>query len=253
MKKLALACSAFLLILSSCSSDSDDNPSNTDDNILVSKTIETYANDGSTVTTNYTYSGKKILRETDDDGVYQEYTYTGNLITKIEYYDVDVLEETEIFAYNSSSQLVSHVRLEHFDDLGHRETFEYNPNGTVSSISYIGDLSSQDELQGNSIIYFENGEVSKVEEYDADTLTGTRLYTYDTKVNPFKNIIGFDKIQFVENEAIGIHHNITSDSYDNFGITTYTTTYTYNENNFPLTAVESGDDPADDISTQYFY
>ncbi len=256
MKKLVLACSAFLLILSACSSSSDSSSSSTDDDVLVSKTIETYANDGSTITTDYTYSGKKIVQETDDDGAYQKYTYTGNLITKIEYFDFDdVLEQREIFSYNSSSQLVSYVRLDIFDDGGNRDAFVYNANGTVSCTSYYGDLDSQDELQGTSIIYFENNEVSKVEEFsDLGTLTGTRLYTYDTKKNPFKNVIGLDKIQFVENEALGINHNIISDNYTNFGmLTTYNTTYTYNENNFPITDVDSDGDPTNNITTQYFY
>ena len=255
MKKLALACSTFLLILSSCSSSSDSSSSSTDD-VLISKTIETYANDGSTLTTNYTYSGKKIVQETSDDGVYTKYTYTGNLITKVEYFDADDnLEETETFSYNGSSQLVSYVRLEHFDDLGNRDTYIYNANGTVSGTSYNGDLSSQDDLQGTSIIYYENNEVSKVEEFsDLGTLIATRLYSYDTKVNPFKNVIGFDKIQFVENEAIGIYHNIISDSYTDFGTpVTYTTVYTYDQNNFPITAVESNGSASDNISMQYFY
>lgn len=253
MKKLALACGAFLLMLSSCSSSSDSSSSSTNDDVLVSKTVETYALDGSVVTSNYTYAGKKIVQETDSDGVVTKFTYTGNLITKIEYFDdSDALEQTEIFAYNSSNQLTSYTRLEHFDDNGDRETYVYNANGTVTCTSYDGDLLSQDNFYGTSIIYFTNNEVSMIEEYsDIDILTGTRLYTYDTKNSPFKNIIGFDKIQFIENEAVGIHHNIVTDNYTDFGVlTTYTTTYTYNDNNFPLTAVESG---GDDITTEYTY
>ena len=254
MKKLALACSAFLLILSSCSSSSDSSSSSTDD-VLVSKTVETYALDGSMVTTDYTYSGKKIVSETDDDGTHTEYTYTGNLITKIEYYDdTDTLEQTELFTYNGSSQLDSYTRLEHFDDLGYKDTYVYNSNGTVSSTSNSGDLSSQDDLVGTAIIHFEDNEVSLVEEFsDLGTPTATRTYTYDTKKNPFKNVVGFDKITFVENEAIGIHHNILADNYNDGTVTTYTTVYTYNASNFPLTAVESGADPSDDISTEYTY
>lgn len=256
MKKLALACGAFLLMLSSCSSSSDSSSSSTNDDVLVSKTVETYALDGTVITTDYTYSGKKMVQETDDDGTHTEYTYAGNLITKIEYYDdTDTLEQTELFTYNGSSQLASYTRLEHFDDLGYKDTYVYNSNGTVSSTSNSGDLSSQDDLVGTAIIHFEDNEVSLVEEFsDVGTQTGTRTYTYDTKKNPFKNVIGFDKLTFVENEAIGIHHNIVSDNHTEFGIlTTYTTTYTYNTENFPLTQLESGADPSDDITTEYTY
>jgi len=255
MKKLALACSAFLLMLSSCSSSSDSNSSSSDD-VLVSKTIETYALDGSVVTSDYTYSGKKLVQETDDDGVITKFTYTGDLITKVEYFDdLGVLVEKETFSYDSSSKLISYVRLELFNNDGIKDTFVYNSNGTVTGSRFSGDLSIQDDFYGTSIIYFTNNEVSKIEEYsDVGDLYATRLYTYDTKVNPFKNIIGFDKIQFVDNEALGINHNIVTDDYTDSGLPTpYTTTYTYNANNFPLTAVESGGDPSDNISTEYIY
>ena len=69
------------------------------------------------------------------------------------------------------------------------------------------------------------------------------------------NITGFDKIAFVDSEAIGLHHNIVTDTSNDFsGNTVTTTTYTYNSLNFPLTDSEiEGTDATSVISTVYTY
>ena len=59
MKKLVCLFAFSALVLNSCSTGSSSSTT-ADSDVLVTKTVETYANDGSVVTTNYTYSGKKI-------------------------------------------------------------------------------------------------------------------------------------------------------------------------------------------------
>ena len=86
--------------------------------------------------------------------------------------------------------------------------------------------------------------------------TANRVYTYDTKNNPFKNITGGDKINFINIEAIGVSRNILTDTYTSTFTNTelFTTTYTYNSLDFPLTESEiEGTDPSTVVTTQYTY
>ena len=88
MKKIGLAFSALLLILSSCSSSDSSSPSS---GTLLDKVIETY-DDGTVETFNYIYNGNKIVRITTDFGQETVYTYAGDLIVKEEAYFDDILE-----------------------------------------------------------------------------------------------------------------------------------------------------------------
>ena len=87
------------------------------------------------------------------------------------------------------------------------------------------------------------------------SFTTSHTYTYDTKNNPFMNVTGFDKIGFIDSEANSLHHNTLTDTYNNFsGNTIYTSTYTYNSLNFPVTASEiEGTEASTIITTQFTY
>lgn len=255
MKKLICSACFIALSLTSCSSGGDSSTSSESD-VLVTKTAETYANDGSVITTNYTYNGKKMVKATDSDGYYETYTYTGDLLTRVNYLsDLDELEETETFTYNANNKLVSYVRAELFDDSGVKETFVYNSNGTISTTTYSGDATSQTNVLNTSLINFSGGEVSVTQLFSGSTLVSTHTYTYDTKNSPFQNVTGYDKIAVLEVESVGLNHNILTDSYNEFGNNYITTSvYTYNSLNFPLTNAETeGTDATSTITTQYTY
>jgi len=253
MKKLIGLFACSVLFLTSCSSnDSNDAATVNESDVLVTKSIESYANGDPSITTNYTYNGKKMIKSIDSEGYYELYTYTGDLLTKIDYYDSDdTLEETETFAYNSNGKLATYVRAEFTVNQGVRETFVYNNDGTVSTTTYFGDTTSQTDVLNTSTIEFSGSEVAMT------TLnTGSmHMYTYDTKNNPFKNVIGFDKIAVLEAESVGLYHNILTDTYTESSLThIYNSVYTYNALNFPLTWAESeSTSPASTITTQYFY
>lgn len=227
------------MTLTSCSSD-DNGGSGT---ILLKKTIETF-DDGSTMTSTATYDGTKIKKITTDQGFTLDFTYTGNLITKMEYKFIGVLFQTDIYSYDANENLTSYVRLEHEDGLGAKEVYVHNPDGTISVTAYSGDLTSQTTLDGTGTITFlANGEVDSI----TTTYSDDHTYTYDNKNNPFKNVTGYGKISWVDTEAAGIMHNITLDdtSFDT------TTTYTYNGNDFPATATETYD--GEQTTTEFFY
>lgn len=58
MKKLLCLFAFSAVFLTSCSSSDNSSTPVTESDVLVTKTVETYAYDNSTVITNYTYNGK---------------------------------------------------------------------------------------------------------------------------------------------------------------------------------------------------
>lgn len=231
MKKLICLLSATLLMLTSCSSDNatDDQSNNDGNSVLLKKSIVTY--DGESVTYNYNYNGNKLVSVVNDGGDSNcHITYTGDLITKMEYGDGD--EQTNFYEYDSSYRLVTFKMIEALDDLGHKETYVYNSDGTISVTEYIGDATTQTELNGTGTVTFLNGEVSQIESTSSSGVS----YTYDDKNNPFKNVLGIDKIAFAGARLTdGILHNVVSETGENE--TSYT--YTYNSGNYPLTSTET--------------
>ena len=257
MKKLVCLCAFSTLLLTSCSSGSDSSTT-TESDVLVTKTVENYALDGSTVTTNYTYNGKKLVKSTDSDGYHKDYTYTGDLITKIETIDDSnaTLMQEQTFTYNASGQLVTYIIKDFDSGEGDRETYVYNSDGTISTAAYSGNLTTQTNSVSTGVVHFTIGEVTSVN--NIETLggtTSTTTYTYGTKNHPFKNITGYDKISFIDSDAAGITHNVLTQSYTSGSQTDVTTTtYTYNALNFPMTGSEiEGTDATTVIATTYTY
>lgn len=244
MKKLLYLFSAIALTLASCSSEDD---SNNISDVLVTKIIETYE-DNSTYTTEYVYSGTKLVSSTDSDGEYQLFTYTGNLITKIEYFlSDDTLDQVETYTYDSSDRLISFVRVFPTDtDWGNKETYTYNTNGTISVNYYSGDYNSQTNLDQTGVITFLNGEISQIATSDGNTDD----YTYDNKNNPFKNVLGYNKIYFTDALTDGVVNNIVTMTSSTTG-GSYVNTNTYNSNDFILTSESVSS--VETISSEFFY
>ncbi len=251
MKKLALAFSALLLILSSCSSSDSSSSSTTD--VLPKKSI--YTDDDGTYTTLFTYNGNKIVTAISDDDTSIEFTYTGDLITKIEYFEGSTLDQTDTYTYNSSNQLVTFLRITYLDDYGDRTTYVYNSDGTISFTDYSGDSTSQTMVDRNGKIFFENNELVKTEFYigSSSTLFNTLTYTYDTKNNPFKNVTGFDKTGYDEGYTQGVNRNILTILGTAFNSDDATYDYTYNSSNYPTNVLETFTFSGMTTSTQYFY
>ncbi len=243
MKKLFYFLSITAVLMTSCSSDDDNNPSA--DVVLLKKTIDTDS-DGEVSTTTFTYNGRKILKDSSDDGSYSTYTYTGDLITKRETFVDDELYQTDLYEYNSDQKLTVHTKLSHVPGWGNKYVFTHNADDTISFNSYIGDLDSQTGLNDTGRIHFTNGEISRIESDEINS-----QYLYDDKNNPFKNVTGMDKLSFTHLEASGIQKNITlwDDSFSGQVATTYT--YAYNAGNYPETSVENY--AGDETTTQYFY
>lgn len=242
MKKLLYLFSAVALTLTSCSNEDDSN--NSSSSVLLTKIIETFE-DNSTLTTEFRYSGTKLTRITDDDGRF-DFTYTNDLITEVKYYESNTLLQTETYQYDSSGRVTTYVIIDNIDtDWGSKETYTYNTNGTVSVNYYSGDASSQTNLDRTGTITFLNGEINQISFSDGKIIT----YSYDNKNNPFKNVTGYDKINFCNQEGNGVLHNIIQED-DSTDLDDISTTYTYNSNDYPITSTETGFEVT---TAQYFY
>jgi len=242
-----------MLTLVSCSSeDSPVIPPIGSSGTLVKKTIETLP-DGEVITTDYTYNGHKLDKVTYSYGYYDKYTYTGNLITKIEYFDADdVLDTKELFTYNDDNKLISYTKFIYALTDSFREDYVYNVDGTISVSQYYGDLSAQDDLGSTGVIYFTEGEITKIERTVFGMgMTHTDLYTYDNKNNAYKNVVGAERITFQSFSADGNNHNTSHIFYDEDDVNV-TISHTYNSNNYPVTETSVGSD-GDTITTQFFY
>lgn len=248
MKKILCLFGALTLLLTSCSSDD----SSDSDSVLLKKTVITSL-EGDKTTINYKYDGNKIVSAIDDSGFLNlHYTYTGDLITKIDFkLPNGKSEQVHTFEYTTDGKLSTFVRVEYQDEdgepvlKGYKEVYTYNTDGTISVKGYSGNHVSQTVASGTATIKFVNGEVSEI----ISSNSPNHKYTYDDKNNPAKNILGMDKIAFVDGEGNGVKFNILTDTSG--GNLWTNSTFTYNDKGYPTKEVDTGSDSLG--TSEYFY
>jgi hypothetical protein len=255
MKKLLYLFSAVALTLTSCSSDDDSNNSS---GTLLTKIIETY-DDDTVETTDFEYNGNKIVSVSSDLDLRDEtiYTYTGDLITKEEYFfddGIDSFEEIIDYEYDSNNRLIKSIRTDQYGDI-ETDNFTYNSNGTVSFTT-----TANSTTIASGIIYFNGNQPYKKEitENPGTTfeVSWVEESTFDLKVSPFANVTGFYKIIIGTPSYTRGYPGIAGNSLD-FSIDNTLeerSTYTYNGNNMPASETYIDFDNGDNNSTlQYFY
>lgn len=120
-------------------------------------------------------------------------------------------------------------------------TYVYNSGNTISLSQYENSPGNAPELLKTGTITLQNGEIAQlqiVKEFDSYTDN----YTYDTKNSIFKNVVGYDKLllthiigkqgslTFVDTIVGGVSNNFVNGGEFE---------YTYNSDNYPLTAEQS--------------
>ena len=249
MKKVGLAFSLLVLILSSCSSSDSETTSTSD--LLVKKAIVTTA-EGSLITL-YSYDGKKITGSTSNDVSLNDYTYTGDLITTIKHVINGVVSNITSYEYNSSNQLITSISEESEPAEVTKKTYVYNVDGTISVTVLKGE--TEDDLVpfNTQNIYFIDNSINKIEITNAGSAAINRIINlaYDAKNNPFKNVIGYDKLLLVERS---LNNNVEYRIVNTPGVTTnYISTYVYDTNDFPLASLKSAGSTASNVTTEFFY
>lgn len=237
MKKIIILTLSVLLF--SCSSNDSNGNSNTGV-VLLRKTIS--SNSQGTVTTNLNYNGNKIVNATSSNGTEDIYTYTGDLITKHESYNNNVLFRSVLYSYNSQNNLNSSIELNHNTNYGTKTILTYNSNGTITYNMYDGNLISQTGLWGTYTATLNNGEITTFKDESSNT---TYTYTYDLKNNYMKNILGYEKASMAVGSGVsynidGIFQNLIlqqTSTQTGSQYTQKTGQHTYNAENLPLTSV----------------
>ncbi len=254
MKKLiyilAIAVASF-----SCSKDDAPSTNTNIDNILVKKITETDAS-GNSTTYVHNYNGNKIVSivNQDDSGDKEVFTYTDNLVTKIETYTEGEIVETSVYAYKDGK--IDHIEItyldeEHyefkkakklsankrsfkktsgseFSEIKERQEFTYNSNGTITIEDYDYDLTEEKFIRRptTTTVKLLNGMQSEItissqfEELEYK-FEAKLIFKYDDKNNYYKNIVGLNNFM---NLSYGVN-NITSISISSIteieGLTEY--------------------------------
>ena len=251
MKKLFLALLALFLI--SCSSSDSSSNSVTTDSVLIKKTIQTTT--GSTenpIINNFTYNGNKLNTITSNEGMIQKFFYTGDLITRLEWYvDNSGIAIVFVYTYNDNGKLTNMTRTDNLVSQAFRIAYTHNADGTITLNQYSRIDNSPEEFDGLSKYFMTStNEIERKEDYNAakTLVTNTTTFIYDAKNNPFKNILGWNKLLL---ESGGFYTNVTS-IVDING--TQTSSYQYNDHDFPILGTQSfSGNPTASIVKEYIY
>lgn len=137
----------------------------------------------------YLNSGNTIATEANKE----VYTYTGNLITKLELVDkAGVVQSLTVYLYNDKTKMISLTNTQNVNNI-YRLVFDYKIDGTVYATHYTN-ASGILEPRGNSnISTVLNGNLIKDESFSSNNggPESTIEYSFDTKRNPFRNVLGF--------------------------------------------------------------
>ncbi|WP_417942284.1 hypothetical protein [Flavobacterium sp. RS13.1] len=254
MKKFLCLFSALsVVLLSSCSSDDNNSDGGSSSTALPSKITVTTVEDGDTGTLDYTftYDGNKLKQISLSDASKYVFTYTDNLITKVELYKSGILFSTYVYAYDNSGKLNSRITTRAFSSYSKDKlTLVYNANGTVTvNASQIVD-GEEGEYYESTIYTFANGNITSTEAIYDDEYSKKITSTFDNKKSPFVNVTGLKLLLDLDLDTddvfdfYSVNNTLTNKTVDtNEGeVETAEVTFTnkYNSSDF-LTEVFSGD------------
>ncbi|WP_433765607.1 hypothetical protein [Flavobacterium ginsenosidimutans] len=213
-----------LMMLTSCSSD-DNSAQNTETSRVPKKQIISSLN-SDPVTIDFAFDGNKIVSKTYANNYVVKYTYTGDLITKIEASDF-----TDEYAY-TDGKLTTYLRKLPGQDYYDKYSYTYESNDVVSFVvTKITISTGVEEIISEKNIYtLKDGNIIKYE-----TSYATTVYKYDNKNSPMRNVLGFNKIFQEQPQISSSVNNVISYTVTLANNSTYTNeiAYAFDENNFP--------------------
>jgi hypothetical protein len=203
------------LVLSSCKDENA--PVVADQNTLgLPKTISQLYQDGNQVgdlNGKVSYNGSKITEIYYNPTQKKVFTYTGDLITKIEEYQAGAIRFLHTYTY-TNGKLTQYDN----DDLLTRNkdhiTYVHNTDGTIS-YEQVFSFDGRPDWKKEGVLTFKNlNLVDDTAEFSFFNVTDeynllVNVLEYDEKPNPYKNIIGYNALLNLKG-TIGVT-NITSD------------------------------------------
>ncbi|RKR10366.1 hypothetical protein C8C83_2040 [Flavobacterium sp. 90] len=262
MKKLLYLFSATLLMFVSCTTDYENScikkngvdpvkndtitPPKTDsipvvivEPILLKKLVHNYAN-GKTSTVELLYKDNKIVSDKDDSNL-TFYTYTGDVITKIEKADVSgaVYLTREYFYTNGKLDYIFSNEFGNY----YLTKYVYNSNGSIFYNKLNSDSSKREigETGMTGRYTFLAGNLIREQVYNGD-FESEITYEFDAKNNPRLNVLGFnllvDNLQgFAVNNVTNRTAKVISPNVTIPEIISYS--YEYNANGYPTKRTET--------------
>ncbi|MBF4466788.1 hypothetical protein [Flavobacterium sp. LC2016-12] len=191
-----------------------------------------------------TYDGNKVV-SIDDGTSKRKFIYDGNFIVKQLKFNVDsqgketkVRETTYTYSNGRLTSKISRVSFSESEPNGAdfvKCDYTHNPDGTISCISYMPNSTEIDYT--GILIYKENNLIKR----DIDVVSipdyghEVDIYEYDTRNNPFKNILGFNLILqeingYGSNNVIKLTRTIKNTPF----YIVHKANYLYNDSNYPI-------------------
>lgn len=205
-------------LLAGCADNEDVNP--VDDNLLgLPQVITELYPDGSNtgeLKGKFTYNGARLLEIYYNPSQKKVFTYTGDVITKIEHYQNSEVRFEHTYTYSDGKL----TKYENNDLLtGNHDiiTYQHQEDGTITYL-HVSNLGGAPNWQKEGILTFENGNlVEDVAEFTFSNVSNEyniiiNLIEYNDKVNPFKNILGYSSLLNLKG-TIGNENIITDYTY----------------------------------------
>lgn len=183
-----------------------------------------------------TYDGNKLISLITDGRWKSVFTYTGDLITKIENFDSNKLYSTTDYTYTNgklASRFIKNIEIQH--PYSYMTNYVHNTDGTISYSS----------TNGNGKLTFKDGNLIN---------DGHTTYEYDTKNNPFKNILGINVLSLDDDSEVNINvskNNCIKSTENGYSSAN---TITYNANGYPTVDKEYYDGSTTGYASfKYYY
>lgn len=144
----------------------------------------------------FIFNGNKILRKMTESGTLQIFTYTGDLITKIQNFGSDGILEVTLEYFYTDGELSKYTR--RVEAAGYptydKYIYTHHSDGTVSYVIFrISNSTGAEEIISTNIFTIKNGNIIKSQSTSSGG-TYVTTYEYDSKNSPMKNVLGFNKI-----------------------------------------------------------
>lgn len=235
-------------MLTSCSTD--DNSITDPTSSIFPKTVKSIypTNPSNNSTYTYVFDGNKIVSMRTEQWI-NEFTYEGNVIVKEVGYNYNILsgkgEKISEHKYTYvNNKLVESSYVQSFNAYFQskvRTVYTYNSDGSVKIEKYNIDIVTGIETKDDviTVLTYANGNLVKEVETNTrpgSNYVGTNAWEYDSKKNPFKNVLGFNLLLFHRPSVNNIVKGSYSESTSPGTITAKSdavTDYVYDTNGYP--------------------
>ncbi|TPG38157.1 hypothetical protein [Flavobacterium pectinovorum] len=192
MKNLLLLFGTLTLVFTSCSSNDSLTDSNTETAFKLTKIVHLTPDYSVMYFTDIKYDGNKIVSSTDNNGYVAKYTYTGELITKVEeFQSFTVLENIREYTYLNGKMSIEIQRMP--NETKYLEIkYTHNTDGTIAYDRREINSASGKIITSSGKYAYKNGNIIKNEIMNKGQVDIVFEYEYDTKKNPLSNILGLN-------------------------------------------------------------